>query len=77
MMEIVACQLWYGVQSTIGWMSELVVVDGVMNRHQYIQILRNQMLPWVTGVFGCNFVYVPDNAAPPYTARDTAAFLDQ
>ena len=34
------------------------------------------MLPWATGVFGRNFVYVQDNA-PPHTARDTAAFLDQ
>ena len=55
---------------------ELVVVDGAMNRHRYIQILRNQMLPWATGVFGRNFVYVQDNA-PPHTARDTAAFLEQ
>ena len=31
------------------------------------------MLPWG---FGCNFVYVQDNA-PPHTARGTAAFLDQ
>ena len=30
----------------------------------------------MTGVFGRNFVYVQDNA-PHYTARDTAAFLDQ
>ena len=34
------------------------------------------MLPWATGVFGCNFVYVQDNA-PPHTACDTAAILDQ
>ena len=34
------------------------------------------MLPWATGVFGRSFVYVQDNA-PPLTARDTAAFLDQ
>ena len=37
------------------------------------------MLPWATGatgVFRRNFVYVLDNA-PPHTARDTAAFLDQ
>ena len=34
------------------------------------------MLPWATGVFGYNFVYIQDNA-PPLTARDTAAFLDQ
>ena len=47
-----------------------------MNLHWYIQLLRNQMLPWATGVFGCNDVYVQDNA-PPRTARDTATFLDQ
>ena len=46
-----------------------------MNRHRYIQILRNQMLPWATGVFGRNFVYVQDNALP-HTARETATFLD-
>ena len=28
------------------------------------------------GMFGNNFVYVQDNA-PPHTACDTAAFLDQ
>ena len=59
-----------------GGRSELVVVDEAMNRHRYIQILRNQMLPWTTGVFVRNFVYVQDNA-PPHTARDTAAFLDK
>ena len=59
-----------------GGRSELVVVDGAMNPHQYIQILRNQMLPWETGVFGRNFVYIQDNA-PPHTERDMAVFLDQ
>ena len=34
------------------------------------------MLPWAMGVFGHNFVYV-QNDAPPYTTRDTAAFLEQ
>ena len=59
-----------------GGRSELVMVDGAMNRYRYIQIPRNQMLPWATGVFGRTFVYFQDNA-PPHTARDTAAFLDQ
>ena len=53
--------------------SELVMVDGAMNWHRYIKILRNQMCD---GVFGRNFVYVQGNARP-HTARDTAAFLDQ
>ena len=34
------------------------------------------MLPWATGVFVRNFVYIQDNA-PPHTAHDMAAFLDQ
>ena len=34
------------------------------------------MLPWATGVFGRNFVYVQDNALL-HTARDTPAILDQ
>ena len=50
--------------------SEVVVVDGAMNRHRYIQILRNQMLPWARGCL--------DKTMPPsITARDPAAFLDQ
>ena len=32
-----------------GRRSELVVVEGTMNWHRYIQTLRNQMLPWATG----------------------------
>ena len=56
-----------------GGKSELIVVDGAMNRHRYIQILKNQLCH---EVFGRNFVYVQDNA-PPHTARDTPAFLDQ
>lgn len=59
-----------------GGKSDLVVLDGPMNRHRYIQILRQQMLPWATATFGRNFVYVQDNA-PPHTARDTVRFLEQ
>ena len=34
------------------------------------------MLPWATGMFGRNFVYIQNNA-PPHAARDMAVFLDQ
>ena len=77
MMEIEARQSWYGVQSTMGggvswsWWMEPGTAIGTS-----IQILRNHMLPWATRVFGHNFVYVQDNA-PPHTARDSVAFLDQ
>ena len=52
-------KLWpvsQGVWGAIHQGGELVVVDGAMNRHRYIQILRNQMLPWATGVFGRNYI---------------------
>ena len=52
------------------------MVDGAMNRHRYIQILRNQMLPLAMGVFGRNFVCVHNNA-PPHTARNIAVFFDE
>ena len=44
-----------------------------MDRHQYIQMLMNQM---ATGVFGHNFVFVQDNA-PPHITCATAAILNQ
>ena len=59
-----------------GGRSELVVLDGPLNRHRYIRLLRDSMLPWATGLFGRTFVYAQDNA-PPHTARDTTAFLAQ
>ena len=59
-----------------GGRCELVLVDGAMNQHRYIQIMRNQMLSWATGMFGLKFMYVQDNA-PPHTTRDTVAFFDQ
>ena len=77
-MEIMVCQSWYGVQSTRGGGGggggELVVVDGAINRHRYIQILRNKIFPWATRMFGRKFVNVQDNT-PPHTASDTAAFF--
>ena len=74
MMEIVARQSWYGVQSTRR--SELAVVDGAMNGHRYIQDTEKPNVAWATGVFGRKFLYVQDNA-PPHTIRNTAALLDQ
>ena len=43
---------------------ELVVLHGAMNWHRHIQILRIQMLPWATGVFGRNFVYAKTMPRP-------------
>ena len=72
--RVLSVMVWGAIHH--GGRRELVLVDGAMNRHRYIQILRNQMLPWATGVFGRNFVYVQGNALP-HTARSTTAFLDQ
>lgn len=59
-----------------GGKSDLIVLDGTMNRHRYIRILQDHMLPWARATFGRNFVYVQDNA-PPHKARDTTRFLDE
>ena len=75
MMEIMARQSWYGVQSTMGedwagrggWSHEPASVHPDPVESHVVMC---------DGVFGRNFVYVQDNP-PPHTARDTAAFLDQ
>ena len=74
MMEIVARQSRYGVQSTMG--EELA---GRGWSHEPTSVHpdpEESNVAMGDGVFGRNFVYVQDNA-PPHTARDTAAFLDQ
>ena len=55
---------------------ELVVPDGTLNCQCYIRIFRDSMLPWATGVFSRNFVYVQDNATP-HTAHDMRDFRSQ
>ena len=47
-----------------GGRSELVVLNGTSNHQHYIKFLRDSMLPWATGAFGRNFVYVLDNTTP-------------
>ena len=76
MMEIVAHQSWYGVQSTMGggvswswWMEPWTGI--VTSRSWGIKCCHGRR-----GCFKRNFVYVQDNA-PPHTARDTVAFSNQ
>ena len=74
MMEIVARQSWFGVQSTMGeewagrggWSLEPASVHPDPEESN---------VAMGDGVFGRNFVYVQDDA-PPHTC-DTAAFLEQ
>ena len=54
--------------------SELVFVNGTLNRLQYLDILRNSMVPYARATFQDNFVLVHDNA-PCHTARYTRDFL--
>ena len=46
-----------------------------MDRHSYIQVLRDNMLPWTSGL-QTELVFVQDST-PPHVARDMVAFLDQ
>ena len=53
-----------------------MVLEGTLNRQRYIGLIRDSMLPWVTGVLERNFVYVQGDAMP-HTARNMTAFLAQ
>ena len=48
-----------------------MVLGGTLNRQHYIRLLRDSMLPWVTGVFERNFVYIQNNT----TSHTTRARL--
>ena len=58
-----------------GAKSELVV-DGTFNRFQYVDILRNSMVPYARVTFQNNFVLIQDNATC-HTVRHTRGFLAQ
>ena len=61
-----------------GRAGNLVEVQGNMDRHNYIDILQQHLLPSASDIFGHqnpNFVFQQDNA-PPHTARDTVAWLE-
>lgn len=55
--------------------SDLVVLDGNMNQHQYRRILETAMLPFARGFFRANFVFQDDNA-PAHRARTVTNFLE-
>ena len=42
-------------------------LNEMMNRHFYTQVLRDNMLPWATGVFGQKWVGGQDNMLPHVT----------
>lgn len=55
--------------------SELHVLDGNMDQHQYIRVLDTKLLPFARGHFEANFVFQDDNA-PAHRARRVAEFLE-
>lgn len=57
-----------------GGKSDLVILVGNLDQHQYRRILVQTMLPFARGTFQDNFVYQDDNA-PAHRARTVAAFL--
>ena len=59
-----------------GGKSQLVIVDGTLRMDGYVDILRNQMLPFARATFRDNFIFVHDNATP-HTGRVTRNFLEQ
>lgn len=62
-----------------GRRGHLVEVQGNMNRHDYIRVLQQHLQPSAVDIFrrqNPNFIFQHDNA-PPHTARDTVAWLDQ
>ena len=58
-----------------GGKSELIVVDGTMNRQVYRLLQQQSLLCWTKANFQKNFVLVYDNA-PPRTAQATRDFLE-
>ena len=63
-----------------GWMSRsgpgaIYRVEGNMNKHQYLHVLENVMLPSVRAKFSENFIYQQDNA-PCHAANDVKTFFD-
>ena len=56
--------------------SELVVVDVKVSQQHYIDIWRQNLLPWARATFPRNFVFVHGNVTP-HTARNKHNFLER
>ena len=57
-----------------GTKSELMLVNGTLNRFQYVDILRNSMVLYARTTFQNNFVLVHDDVTC-HTRRHTRGFL--
>ena len=54
--------------------SQLVFIDGTMNQYVYMDIIRDNLLPFARATFQDNFVLIQDNA-PPHRARRTMQLM--
>ena len=57
------------------WKCDLHIVDGNLDQYQYLQILKETLLPFVRLTFGHTFVYQDDNASP-HIARPVINFME-
>ena len=69
--------MFWGCFSKYG-LGPLVLVDGTMDRHKYVEILREYLLPLMKGAednFGAKMVFMQDNA-PCHKAKAVLQFLE-
>ena len=52
----------------------LVFINGTMNSTNYIQVLMNNLVPWVENEYPRGAVFQQDNA-PIYTSQQTQCFM--
>lgn len=59
-----------------GAKTDLVVLEGNLDQHQYLRILQNTLIPFAREHFRNNFVFQDDNA-PAHRARTVRTFFEE
>lgn len=54
---------------------ELALIEGNMNQHSYLEVLKNHMIPSAHQLIGTNFIFQQDNA-PCHTAKSVVDWFD-